>query len=586
MSRRIRPLIHASIAQARTGTGKTLAFLIPILQNIINDDPQLLQRGMRRKGTIRALILSPTRELAEQIAVEARKVTSGTGVIIQAAVGGTQRSEGLRRIQREGCHILVGTPGRVADILEDQSSGVEAPDLKVLVLDEADRLLDTGFGPKIQEIASQLPDKANRQTLMFSATVPDEVKSIVRQNMRKDYKFVQTVQPGEKQTHERVPQMVVEVQGLENMVPAVLELAKREMANSDAELPFKAIVFFNTNAEASLAAATFYKMSHPRAPDSGPLGGLSIFEMHSRLTQAARTKASDRFRRSNSAIMFSSDVTARGMDFPNVTHVIQVGLPQSHDTYVHRLGRTARGDKPGQGWLFVTPVETRERRRFPDVDLIKDTSLETAKVDMSREAQLPANVASLLSTSVQAAIKVEPELKTKAYMATLGAFNWLPMKQQLINMMNARSRYGWGMESPPALPRMLVRKLGLAKCEGITIGSSSFGSEDGGFSRGRGDRSAGNHRGDRSAGSFRGGRSGGGFREQRSGGGFREERPGGNFREERSAGNFREDRSGGSSRGFGDRGRGDSYGERGRQGRTENYGRGEERQRRDYPSRR
>ncbi|KAJ8606152.1 hypothetical protein MRB53_041159 [Persea americana] len=140
------------IAQAKTGTGKTMAFLIPLLQNIITVDPALAERGGFRRGPrataddIRAIVISPTRELAEQIAVEAKRVVQGTGIIVQAAVGGTQKAQGLRAIQREGCHVLVGTPGRLQDILTDEYSRVEAPDLSALVLDEADRLLDQGFG--------------------------------------------------------------------------------------------------------------------------------------------------------------------------------------------------------------------------------------------------------------------------------------------------------------------------------------------------------------------------------------------------------------------------------------------------------
>lgn len=200
------------LAQARTGTGKTLAFLIPVLQNIINYDPKLEKRGYRQPRTspddIRAIIISPTRELAEQIAVEAKKLTRNTGVIVQTAVGGTQKSLGLRAIKTQGCHIMVGTPGRINDILSDPYSQVRAPDLSAFVLDEADRLLDQGFAPEIEAIQKLLPDRkdVDRQTLLFSATVPTEVVQIVRQMAKPDFSFVRTVQEGEQQTHEKVPQ--------------------------------------------------------------------------------------------------------------------------------------------------------------------------------------------------------------------------------------------------------------------------------------------------------------------------------------------------------------------------------------------
>src|SRR5699024_10117466 len=135
---------------------------------------------------IRAIIISPTRELAEQIAAEARKVAGSTGVIVQTAVGGTRKREGLRAIQERGCHILVGTPGRLHDIFSDPYSGVSAPKLSALVLDEADRLLDIGFYPVIQDIQSLLPNRneVDRQTLMFSATLPQGVLSMVKDTMK------------------------------------------------------------------------------------------------------------------------------------------------------------------------------------------------------------------------------------------------------------------------------------------------------------------------------------------------------------------------------------------------------------------
>ncbi|KAI4788277.1 DEAD-domain-containing protein, partial [Aureobasidium sp. EXF-8845] len=203
------------IAQARTGTGKTLGFLIPVLQNILKQDPSLGERSRgyaARRGNkttaddIRAIIVSPTRELAEQIAVEAKRLVANTSVIVQTAVGGTQKSAGLRAIQRQGCHILVGTPGRLKDIFSDKYSGVEAPGLDALVFDEADRLLDQGFWPEIQEIIELLPkpEEKSRQTLMFSATVPNEVQRLVKQTLRPGYDFVKTVRDDEEPTHTRV----------------------------------------------------------------------------------------------------------------------------------------------------------------------------------------------------------------------------------------------------------------------------------------------------------------------------------------------------------------------------------------------
>ena len=526
---------------------------------------------MGSSDDIRAIIISPTRELAEQIAVEAKKVTRNTGVIVQTAVGGSQKQEGLRRIKTQGCHILVGTPGRLNDILSDRYSQVRAPNLSAFVLDEADRLLDQGFAPEIQAIQDLLPNRqeVDRQTLLYSATVPREVMQMVRRTLKPDFQFVRTVQEGESQTHERVPQKFVNVGGFENLLPALVELCKREIspeagtAGSPAR-PFKAIVYFGATADVTLAAAILQNLRNPGQSifHQHPLSPAKIIEMHAGLTQYQRTKAADNFRRTAYGIMLSSDVTARGMDFPNVTHVIQVGVPPSQEQYVHRIGRTARGDKTGEGWLLVTDFEKREiRQKLRDMPLQPDNTLETAKVDMRKDAQLPEHTAKTL-TQVQDATKMVPRpLKAAAYKAALGVYQWLPNKQILIDAMNDRARYGWGMEQPPMIGRALVAKLGLGRTQGINIG---YEEEEQGASRDRGVGRSSFGGGPRGGGSFdRGGRSSyGGDRGDR-GGSSRSSTYGG--REDRSSsyGSDRGDRSGFGRSSYGSSSGGDRGADRG-----------------------
>ena len=476
-----------------------MAFLLPLLQNILSVDPTLERgqyRGRRIDPDIRAIIISPTRELAEQIAVEARKVVKNTGVIVQTAVGGSLKREGLRKIQTEGCHILVGTPGRLQDILRDERFGIQAPNLSALVLDEADRLLDQGFYDAIVDIQNLLPDRRSRdrQTLLFSATIPKEIMHVVRQTMKPDFQFVKTVQEGEILTHEKVPQKIVDVRGLENVAPALLELFRRETTGKDGP-PFKAIVYFNATSEVVLAAAIFRNLMYPPGPTRNrPLGSARLVELHGRLTQMKRTYAADAFRRAESAVLFSSDVTARGMDFPNVTHVIQVGMPQTAELYVHRIGRTARGDKNGEGWLFRLPFE-RHSKMLSKFPLKGDNSLETAKVDMKQIATLPEDVVEILSRVSEATALVPAEVKTTAYMSSLGGNTAGSLsKPALIQALNDRAKYGWGSNPPKVSPR-LAEKLGLTHIEGVQIGheprppsgdyEDSFSS--GSFSRG-GDR--------------------------------------------------------------------------------------------------
>ena len=563
------------MAQARTGTGKTLAFLIPVLQNIINYDPSLERRGSGRGTTtptdIRAIIISPTRELAEQIAVEAQKVVRNTGVIVQTAVGGIAKRLGLRKIKNEGCHILIGTPGRLNDILSDPYSQVRAPNLSALVLDEADRLLDQGFAPEIESIQKLLPDRqeVDRQTLLFSATVPEEVMHIVNKTMKSDYKFVRTVQAGEQQTHERVPQKLVDVAGFENLMPAVIELCKRELAQQDRKMPFKAIVYFNATAEVSLAFTVLQNLRRPSGSrfDQHPFSPATIVEIHAKLSQSQRTRSAADFRKAKSSILLSSDVTARGMDFPNVTHVIQVGLPSNRDTYIHRIGRTARGDKMGEGWLFITPLEKREaRNRLHRLPLQSDQSLETAMIDMTKDAQLPADVAETLTQAVEANRSAPQTTKSAAYVATLGSFNWCRYKQELVDAMNQRSKYGWGLETPPMIDHRLAQKLNLSRLNGLVLGSRSrpvgseggrsFGSER----RGDGDNSS---RGGRFNGS-RGAISGFG-RDRDSSSGFgrdKDSTPG--YGSDRAS-SFGYGGNRGLSAGYG-RDRGSSFGDRGNRG--------------------
>ncbi|KAL8683619.1 MAG: hypothetical protein Q9186_000392 [Xanthomendoza sp. 1 TL-2023] len=465
------------LAQARTGTGKTLAFLIPVLQNIINYDPKLEQRGYRPQRAspedIRAIIISPTRELAEQIAVEARKLTRNTAVVVQCAVGGTQKSAGLRDIKNHGCHVLVGTPGRLNDILSDPYSRVRAPNLSAFVLDEADRLLDQGFAPEIEAIQKLLPSRSevDRQTLLFSATVPRGVVQIVRKTAKPNFQYVRTVQEGEQQTHERIPQMVAAIRGMENQAPTLVELCKREIARKGA-IPFKAIVYLNATADVSLMSTILRNLKNPGESiyHKHPLHPAKIIEIHSRLSQRERTNAADAFRRADSAILVSTDVTARGMDFPNVSHVIQIGLPQHHETYIHRLGRTGRGDKTGEGWLILTDFEAREGyQRLRDMPLTDDKSLAAAKVDMTNDAQLPEDLAKTLTQTIDAARMAPLEQKVACYHAGLGVMSWAP-KTYLIQSMNNRAKYCWGLETPPKIGAGLAAKLGLSRIPGVEIG--------------------------------------------------------------------------------------------------------------------
>jgi ATP-dependent RNA helicase MSS116 len=462
---------------------------------------------------------------------------------VQVAVGGNNKRIMLQKTQREGCHLLIATPGRLMDLLMDEYSGIRAPNLTTLVLDEADRLLDAGFSQDIEEIIRILPrrEQVDRQTLLFSATMPKEVMHLVRRTLKPEFHFVQTVKEGDLATHEKVPQRISVVQGMENYFPTLLELCKREVdkaaaakADGGDSKPFKAIVYFSSTSMVELAYRTFDNLKGDGGSLFGrhPLYPAEISVMHARLTQDQRTRVSSRFRRAQSAVMFSTDVTARGMDFPNVSHVIQVGLPPNREQYVHRIGRTGRGDKTGEGWFIITKCEVMEaRRRLHRLPIVPDKTLETAQVDMTKDAQLPKSIAEILSQVADATKMVDRQTKEAAFM---GMLHNVGRSKELAEQMVQWTRYGWGWEKTPMISKAVASRVGLPKVDGLNIGSpprSRYDDEDGdsfggsgGFSSGRGGDRKGGGFGDsegfggRSSGGYGGGRSGG-FGGSRGGGG-------------------------------------------------------------------
>ncbi|OTA63723.1 DEAD-domain-containing protein [Hypoxylon sp. EC38] len=463
------------VAQARTGTGKTLGFLIPVFQRVIAADPSLATpytRRMASAGDIRAIILSPTRELAEQIGVEARKLARHTGLVVQTAVGGTQKREALWKMRREGCHILIATPGRLQDILSDPNTGVNAPNLQAFVLDEADRMLDVGFADAIRDILDLLPStsKVDRQTLLFSATIPRDVvhlaKNMVKTN---NFEFVQTISPDETPTHERVPQHLAPVQSYENWFPVILEIADQAITRALQDpkaLPFKAIIFFSNTATVEFANRVF-RNTYLYNRDSG----VQIFDIHSKLSQAQRTKNADGFRRARSAILISSDVTARGMDFPNVSHVIQVGLPPDRDQYIHRVGRTGRAGAPGEGWLILAEDEIPEaRQRLPGLPIKPNRDLKTAGHKVGQD-EPSAEVSKYFDEVSKAYQRVTPDSFKAVYHALLGQkFGRYLQAQDVVRLLNNWAQQGLGWPEPPRLAPKTAHNRGLAGIPGLNIG--------------------------------------------------------------------------------------------------------------------
>lgn len=511
------------LAQAKTGTGKTIAFLLPALQRMVTSPQPLKQRQI----DIRCVIISPTRELAQQIEKDAVRLTKGLGIVTQCAVGGTGKGAMLSGMRRNGCHLLIATPGRLNDLLTDEYLNLDCSSVDTLVFDEGDTLLDQGFAVAIEKIVKHFPAKDSmvrngegRQTLIFSATMPQKVIQMVQKNLRPDYKFLRMVSTDEKPVHEHVKQHFVKCKGFENLIPTIYELCVREQAEHK---DFKAIVFCPTVKLTHLAAETFFK-SLGRRGEPNPLADTTVVEIHSKLSQPQRTRAAERFRNSPRAIMFGSDVIARGMDFPKVTHVIQVSTPSNQEQYIHRLGRTARGaETKGIGYLVVAEHEAQEssfRSIVKGLDLIENEhNLHSHAVEMDKEQQLPAAAADSLSRVMAASQLVDVAKKGDVYKSLLGYFGSTDSRQGLVNALNRWALLGWGMQAPPGIPAALVQKLGYGKVQGINTYSPSRGMEDrgdrgdGAFERRSfgGDRRSGGFGGDRGDRGDRGGERRGGF---------------------------------------------------------------------------
>lgn len=501
-------LIHSSVAQAKTGTGKTLAFLLPLLQRMLVEDPSLASKSAAynaRSDDIRGIILSPTRELAEQIAVEARRLTKHTGLVVQSAVGGTSKNMMLRQTQRQGCHLLVATPGRLNDLLQDPGSGIDAPNLAALVLDEADRMLDTGFETELNEIINVLPtpEEKVRQTMLVSATIPDNVIRLARAMVRPDdFEFVQTIPENESLTHDKVPQHIVPVSSWANMFPSLFELIDRatEEAQTSGSSPFKAIVYLNSTNMVELIGEYGYQRRTARKQT------IPTFTIQSQLSQQARTKAAERFRTARTGVLFSSDVTARGMDFPDVTHVIQMDVPRERESYIHRLGRTGRQDKYGEGWLLVPPTSVQGARRLLNgLPLERNSTIESATYESGEGEPTRWN-----EEQLELGPMLPKSMVVRAYTSIFGASNSAD-KVVLANDMNDFITKGLGWPAPPGVSSTWVSKMGLGRAD-MNIQERPERFSDDSNSRGGGfDRRGGG------GGSFNRGGGGGSF--SRGGGG-------------------------------------------------------------------
>lgn len=302
------------IGLANTGTGKTAAFLLPILSRLD-----------ARRDRMSVLIMAPTRELAQQINDECRRFSAGMRIFSTVVVGGTNIDRQIRDLKREP-HIIIGTPGRLNDLLNRRALRLD--NVTHFVLDEADRMLDMGFVADIQKVASLLPD--SRQSLCFSATITPSIQVLIH-DLLKDPETV-SVRTGETSDH--VMQDIIEA----NDKTHKHELLKDMLAKDEFE---KVLVFGET------------KFGVQRLSDSLRNSGIASEAIHGNKSQSQRQRALNAFKSNSVKVLVATDVAARGLDIPNVSHVINFDQPATYEDYVHRIGRTGRGGAHGTAYTFV-----------------------------------------------------------------------------------------------------------------------------------------------------------------------------------------------------------------------------------------
>eukprot|EP00929_Paragymnodinium_shiwhaense_P040168 TRINITY_DN2098_c0_g3_i1.p1 TRINITY_DN2098_c0_g3~~TRINITY_DN2098_c0_g3_i1.p1 ORF type:complete len:657 (-),score=121.64 TRINITY_DN2098_c0_g3_i1:81-2051(-) len=531
---------HDVLAKAKTGTGKTLAFLIPTIERTV----ETYSGDTKPEGKyLSSIILSPTRELAQQIYDEAVALTSfwGSEYQIDIVYGGIDiKKDNSKLNTRKPIDLLVGTPGRLLDHLQKNSHGIlseritpwfygdvsrsKNPDLNfTLVFDEADQLLEMGFRDTIKDILSYLPTR--RQTLLFSATIPKSIRDVATIALKRDHKFIDCVGDDEP-TVTTVKQSYVVLDRFEDMLDSFFALLANILTgqNSNNGAAPKVVCFFVTARQtqymAEVAQAFFPKiLSGKQRPD--------VLEIHSRKSQAQRNKANDAFREAGGvggkpSVLFSSDVSARGMDYPNVSHVIQLGMPSSREQYLHRLGRTARAGESGQGILMLHDFEVKNviKNLLSDLDGLQKRQ----KTSLSDDS----GTYDLLE---EAAYAVSEQTREQCYGAWLGYYNGLCPKRiawskpQLVEQANLYADVVLKFhDSPPEMQAKTVGKMGLKGVPGLNIeghgggggGNKQVNSNKGGKNGKKGGGKGGNQGGNNQNG---GGNNKGGNQGNNQGGG-------------------------------------------------------------------
>jgi len=315
------------IGLAQTGTGKTAGFTLPIIHNLIS--APLTNENGEPVHRVRVLILTPTRELAAQVEESFRKYGKYTELRVVPVFGGVGLEPQSKALHR-GVDVVVATPGRLLDHMEREN--VAFDDLEVLVLDEADRMLDMGFAPQLNRIVNEVP--RYRQTLLFSATMPPEVEALARKYLRKPV----VVQVGRRSEAASTVTHAVYPVPRERKSTLLIELLKQSDMDS-------VLIFTRT------------KHGADRVVRHLEDAGIAAMAMHADKSQGERTRALDDFKSGKVRVLVATDIAQRGLDVSGITHVINYDVPQQPEDYVHRIGRTGRAAATGDAYTFMSPDE-------------------------------------------------------------------------------------------------------------------------------------------------------------------------------------------------------------------------------------
>ncbi|KAG8794613.1 hypothetical protein FRC12_023111 [Ceratobasidium sp. 428] len=345
------------LVRAKTGTGKTLAYLVPAIEARVAAIDRARKEALEKAGLsedrtygFRAeraftrtdagtLIISPTRELATQIANEALKLTQHhDGFEVRLFVGGNSKREQMRGWMKGRRDIVVATPGRLRDLIHSEPAIAEGlKNTQMLILDEADTLLDMGFRDDLDDIISHLPESPERQTMLYSATVSRAIQQVARAALDKNHLFINTVTDEESPVHAHIPQYHTVLPKASDQLPHILRLLAHDQLSNPGKS--KSIIFLPTTRMTQMYAQLLRELSR----DTLPAGrGTQVYEIHSKKDQDSRSRTSDRFRKdtTGAAVLVTSDVSARGVDYPGVTRVIQGPQPQAAVTLCFSLGRS------------------------------------------------------------------------------------------------------------------------------------------------------------------------------------------------------------------------------------------------------